>query len=398
MPVLYFRCLVATTLAAALASCQNDQMRASGRAGSLVRPSPSLDANRVVGADPTGMAIGPDAGRILGEDSSGWSPQLERLGLGSKPQNGDAETLRGLQSSGRVQVAFQGLAPPPEAAGPLAADPLLSKTKPYSLAQTTRDIARVELRLSAAGGHSQAQTLSRAELLQPLVSCFFANVPVGSARLFVRVLDAAGAEIGAAEQGFQVAKATLTRVPLTVKLGRKDASPSPSGEGTGVMPVVTFEDAKVEPYNITGYWFVSPEGEPPLYPMQGCGQGQVWFVSQVGQQVMGRVSGYNDASAPYFPRTYWEEVVLGFVEGTRLQARGQRRHIDEAGRQTVFVEEVTYVLSYDAEKVRLTGTRNGLAGWGVPYRFLPTCSQTPPPILPAALLGPPVASPSPSPR
>ncbi|MEB3198409.1 MAG: carboxypeptidase regulatory-like domain-containing protein [Candidatus Sericytochromatia bacterium] len=324
---------------------------------------------------------------------------VKRPDLKAKPQLGDEATLSQVQGSGRVQVAFEGLDPSADDAAGLVSnagaslvgvDPggLLSKTKPYRLAQSTRDIARVTLTLTGPGGYRQVQSLTRAEMLQPLVASYFANVPVGNATLAVRVLDAAGAEIGAAQQAFVVAKGILTRVPLAVTLGRRPAVAGKPGETGGVAAVVSFQSATQERFNITGYWFVSGEGQAPAYPMQGCGQGYVWFVSQVGQQVYARVSGYNDSAARLWPNTYWEEEVRGVLDGARLLARGQVRYVDEAGLAPTRTEDSFYVLTYDPDKIRMTGTRNGLGGWAVPYRFLPNCGETPPPILPVAALRP----------
>jgi hypothetical protein len=328
-------------------------------AGCVVSPSTLAPAATPGGVDTQGVTTGrrPSGGTLL-----------------TKPKAGDAAGLEKLRSEGRVQIAFRGLAASRPTA-PLVAGRGAGMRTLRELLQTTDQVARVEVTLTGPKGYVRTQSLTRAELMVPMVTMFFEGVPVGGATLAARVFDAGGAGIGAGEQRFDVRRGEVTEVALRIKLGATG----------GVGAAISFEDADVPDTNISGFWVVGAGREVPPYPMTGCGQGYVWNITQYGSSLRAVSSGYNEPGHPSHPGMYWAEEAYGTIRGDRVKLSGRVVYTDAAGQMAAAVEEAAYELVFDRARWQLVGTRNGEQGWAVPYHFEPGCDgglASPPPLTP----------------
>ncbi len=269
-----------------------------------------------------------------------------------KPKSGDASTLDKLKAQGRVQVSFKGLG---------------GKAR-RTLKQTTEDIDRVEVTLESGGGFTSTQTLTRAQMMGPIASLFYDQVPIGQAALRVKAFDVAGNAIGGGDEPFEVVGGKTTEVGMSVKLGATG----------GVGATIAFEDAEVEDSNITGYWYVGGDGPPPEYPVIGCGDGYVWYVTQFGDSVRASSSGYNDVNAADHPGLWWSEEAYGTVHDGVIELHGRTTYTDDYGNASAAPEEAEYTLKFDADRWQMVGTRNGRPGWATPYYFDPNCNGATP--------------------
>lgn len=327
------------------------------------------------------------------------APKPNAATLKEKPKAGGAAAQEKLKESGGVAIAFKGLAPTrnrasggvksgagqPGASGAMASNAGTSASGRglRQLLQTTAEIARVEVTVTGPRGYSRTQSMTREQLMAPMVTMFFDAVPVGQATLSARVFDQAGGTIGDSRSDFDVERAEVTEVALNVKLQATG----------GVSATIGFEDADVEGANITGYWVVGTGTAAPPYPMSGCGEGYVWFVTQYGDSVRASVSGYNDESSPDARHRgmYWSEEAFGTIHQNRVRMTGRIDYTDENGEMAAPSEAASYELFFDPNAYQMKGTRNGEAGWAVPYFFdCPAPAPTTGPVMPVPFTPPPL--------
>lgn len=314
-----------------------------------------------------------------------------------RPQVGTASEQATLQTTGRVQVSFQGLGAdgarrsigaPVSRVLSLGADGSRELTPGLGLLQTSPNVARLEVSLSGSTGFARSKQLGPQQLQQPLLALIFVGVPNGPGTLQATAYDANGAVLSSGSQSFVVEANQLTEVTLAMR-GNTAAS---------IGSTISLGNAAVvREANISGYWVVSAGDDPPPFPMVGCGDDYVWSVTQVGSNIKATVSGWNAPDAPQFPDKYWMEEAFGTIRKNAISMSGIVTYKDTPDGPPVGVERAEYQLVYDPVRSRLTGARNDIRGWGVPYIYDCGAEATPPPVRVLPSLSAPLFTPTPPP-
>ncbi|MEB3284614.1 MAG: hypothetical protein VKN33_04950 [Candidatus Sericytochromatia bacterium] len=294
------------------------------------------------------------------------APRVRTEGYTARPRVGTARDQKQLQATGRVQVTFQGLGPQgqrPSLGAPVTRSDY--RHAPHidgwsgNLWQTERTAAaRIQVLLTDSAGIARTKNLGAAELKQPLLAMVFVNVPEGQAKVQVRAYDALNNLITSETETVPVRSNQLAALSFAMPIGT-------SGGSLGSRLAVQ----RNEPTggNISGYWVVNAGESPPEYPMVGCGEDYVWFVTQIGNNVRATVSGWNEPDSEKYPGSFWIEEAFGTMRKNNLELTGIVTYKDHPEGTPIGVERAEYLLVFDPVANRLLGARNDVRGWAVPY-------------------------------